>query len=164
MDILPYQKLGVPEAGRYAFNYNWRILSMTGSALSQVIRGQRAARDTVSGPIGIGYVTYSAAKAGGFTALIGLLGLLSLSLGVFNLLPVPMLDGGMIFMLLIEGALAPLGVKLSEKMKERVQQVGLVALLLLMVFVISNDVLKLASNRTASTDAPTPPAANTQQK
>ncbi|HSP62088.1 MAG TPA: site-2 protease family protein, partial [Pyrinomonadaceae bacterium] len=72
-------------------------------------------------------------------------GFLSLNLGVFNLLPIPVLDGGAIFLLLIEGALAPVGLKLSLAVRERIQQVGFVLVILLMVFVLTNDALKQIS-------------------
>jgi regulator of sigma E protease len=74
-----------------------------------------------------------------------MLGFLSLNLGVFNLLPIPVLDGGAIFLLLIEGILAVVGMKLSMAVRERIQQVGFVVVILLMVFVITNDLLKQAS-------------------
>ncbi|HEX5706769.1 MAG TPA: hypothetical protein VFX96_05720, partial [Pyrinomonadaceae bacterium] len=74
--------------------------------------------------------------------------------------PIPVLDGGMIFMLLVEGALATVGLKLSMRMRERIQQVGFVFLLLLMGFVIINDITKLAT-RVRGTNSP--PAA-TQPK
>ena len=84
-----------------------------------------------------------------------MLGFLSLSLGVFNLLPIPVLDGGAIFILLLEAVLGFVGIKLSLALRERIQQVGFVMLLLLMVFVISNDLLKEASIwRGGSSDKP----------
>ena len=73
------------------------------------------------------------------------LGFLSLNLGIFNLLPIPVLDGGAIFLLLIEGLLAIVGMTISAKVRERIQQVGFVVVILLMVFVITNDLLKQAS-------------------
>ncbi|HTG94009.1 MAG TPA: site-2 protease family protein, partial [Pyrinomonadaceae bacterium] len=78
----------------------------------------------------------------GWDGVFGMLGFLSLNLGIFNLLPIPVLDGGAIFLLLIEGLLAPIGVSISTAVRERIQQVGFVMVLLLMVFVITNDVLK----------------------
>ena len=74
-----------------------------------------------------------------------MLGFLSLSLGIFNLLPIPVLDGGAIFLLLVEAILAVGGWKLSMRVRERIQQVGFVLLLLLMGFVITNDLLKKVS-------------------
>jgi membrane-associated protease RseP (regulator of RpoE activity) len=70
------------------------------------------------------------------------------------------LDGGMIFMLLIEGLLALVGMKLSMGMRERIQQVGFVFLLLLMSFVIINDLAKVASRWRGADD---PPAAVEQK-
>jgi membrane-associated protease RseP (regulator of RpoE activity) len=55
------------------------------------------------------------------------------------------LDGGAIFLLLIEGVLAMVGLTLSMRVRERIQQVGFVFVILLMVFVITNDLLKQAS-------------------
>jgi regulator of sigma E protease len=88
-----------------------------------------------------------------------MLGFLSLNLGIFNLLPIPVLDGGAIFLLLLEGLLATIGLKLSMTVRERIQQVGFVMVILLMVFVISNDVVKLFSRGSSnSTPAATEPA------
>ncbi len=94
-----------------------------------------------------------------------MLAFLSLNLGVFNLLPIPVLDGGAIFLLLIEGALALVGMTISMRVRERIQQVGFVFVLLLMVFVITNDILKQVSisrgggnNPPAASPAPSTPA------
>jgi membrane-associated protease RseP (regulator of RpoE activity) len=70
------------------------------------------------------------------------------------------LDGGMIFMLFVEGGLALVGKKLSMTVRERIQQVGFVFLLLLMGFVIINDVTKFAPGWFRSNDKP----AETKQK
>ena len=72
-----------------------------------------------------------------------MLDFLSLNLGIFNLLPIPVLDGGAIFLLLLEGLLALVGLSISATVRDRIQQVGFVMVLLLMVFVISNDVIKM---------------------
>jgi regulator of sigma E protease len=70
----------------------------------------------------------------------GFLGLVSLQLGVFNLLPIPILDGGVIALLLIEGII---GRDLSLGIKEKIVQVGFVFLILLMGFVVFNDLSKI---------------------
>ena len=85
-----------------------------------------------------------------------MLGFLSLNLGIFNLLPIPVLDGGAIFLLLIEGLLALIGLSISTAVRERIQQVGFVMVLLLMVFVLSNDFIKVISNK--NTEPEKPPA------
>jgi len=68
------------------------------------------------------------------------LGLVSLQLGVFNLLPIPILDGGVVALLLVE---AVLGRDLSLGLKEKIVQVGFVFLILLMGFVVFNDLSKI---------------------
>ena len=74
--------------------------------------------------------------------MLRLTALLSLNLGIFNLLPIPVLDGGLIFMLFLEAVLGFFGLPLSLRIKERMMQVGLVMLMLLMGFVIFNDISK----------------------
>jgi regulator of sigma E protease len=142
---LPMQKSGAITAVRYAFDSNLRIMRLTGKAFSQLFTGKRSVRNTVSGPIGIYRVAATSANELGWAGVFTMLGFLSLNLGVFNLLPIPVLDGGAIFLLLIEGILAVVGMKLSMAVRERIQQVGFVVVILLMVFVITNDLLKQAS-------------------
>ncbi|MEP6636692.1 MAG: RIP metalloprotease RseP [Acidobacteriota bacterium] len=147
---IPLQKVGPGAALSYAVNTNLEILRLTGKALGQVFTGQRSARNTLSGPIGIYNAAASSVERLGWAGLFGMLGFLSLNLGIFNLLPIPVLDGGAIFLLLIEGVLATVGLTLSMAVRERIQQVGFVMVLLLMVFVITNDVLKLFSRGSSS--------------
>ncbi|MDX6529849.1 MAG: regulator of sigma protease [Blastocatellia bacterium] len=142
---LPMQKSGAITAVRYAVDSNLRIMRLTGKAFSQLFTGKRSVRNTVSGPIGIYRVAATSANELGWAGVFTMLGFLSLNLGVFNLLPIPVLDGGAIFLLLIEGILAVVGMKLSMAVRERIQQVGFVVVILLMVFVITNDLLKQAS-------------------
>lgn len=155
---IPLQRVG-PLAGiTYAVNANLEILRLTGKALGQVFTGQRSARNTLSGPIGIYNAAAASVERLGWAGVFGMLGFLSLNLGIFNLLPIPVLDGGAIFLLLIEGLLATVGLSISMTVRERIQQVGFVMVLLLMVFVISNDVLKLFSRSTAEKPAASAPA------
>lgn len=127
----------------FAWNSNIEILRLTGRAFGQIGTGERSARDTVSGPIGIVQIISKVATEAGWAGLFGILGLISLNLGIFNLLPIPLLDGGQIVVLGIEGALSLVGLKLSMLVKERIQLAGLGIILLLMVFVIFNDVSKI---------------------
>ncbi|HVF51498.1 MAG TPA: RIP metalloprotease RseP [Pyrinomonadaceae bacterium] len=154
---VPTERVGPLAALAYAYNLNVEIMRLTGKALGQVFSGKRSARDTFSGPIGIARASSQAANEGGWGGIFGMLAFLSLNLGIFNLLPIPVLDGGMIFMLFVEGALAWIGVKLSMTMRERIQQVGFVFLLLLMGFVIINDITKTAAGWRSSSN--NPPAA-----
>ncbi len=138
----PLHKAGIGSATRFAVDSNLQILRLTGKALGQVFTGQRSVRNTLSGPIGIYQAAQKSVERLGWDGVFGMLGFLSLNLGIFNLLPIPVLDGGAIFLLLIEGLLALIGLSISTAVRDRIQQVGFVMVLLLMVFVITNDVLK----------------------
>ncbi len=130
-------------AFRYAWDYNWRILRATGVFLKQVFSGKRSARGAVAGPIGIAQATNEQYEIGGWAATIELMGMLSLNLGVLNLLPIPVLDGGVIVLILIEALLGLVGITLTMNVRERIQQVGFVIVMLIMGFAIVNDFLKL---------------------
>lgn len=157
---VPYQAASLATAATFAVDSNLEILRLTGKALGQVISGKRSARNTLSGPIGIYNAAAASVEQLGWDGVFKMLAFLSLNLGLFNLLPIPVLDGGAIFLLLLEGALATVGVRLSMAVRERIQQVGFVVVILLMVFVISNDVIKLFSRSTGAE----PPAASERVK
>lgn len=140
------EKVGIAGAAGFAVDTNLRILRLTGKALGQVGTGERSARDTVSGPIGIGQVIVNTVFSAGFFGLLSVLTMISLSLGVMNLLPIPMLDGGQIMVLGIEKVLSWFGKTLSMAARERIQLSGLAIVLLLMVTVIFFDVSRLIGN------------------
>lgn len=144
-DDFPLVRPSLSAAGTYAVRSNLEVLRLTGKALGQFFSGQRSARNTLSGPVGIYKAAGQAVERSGWGGFFAMLSILSLNLGIFNLLPIPVLDGGAIFLLLIEGVLATIGMKLSMRVRDRIQQVGFVMVLLLMVFVITNDLLKQAS-------------------
>lgn len=157
-DDFPLVQPSIGAATSYAVRSNIEILRLTGKAIGQVFTGQRSARNTLSGPIGIYNAAAASVERLGWAGLFGMLGFLSLNLGIFNLLPIPVLDGGAIFILLLEGLLATIGLTLSMRVRERIQQVGFVMVILLMVFVITNDVLKTFSrgsnsNKPAATES-----------
>jgi regulator of sigma E protease len=154
---IPFQRAGPSVALGYAVRTNLEILRLTGKALGQLFTGQRSVRNTLSGPVGIYKAAATSVQRFGWGGLFQTLAFLSLNLGIFNLLPIPVLDGGAIFLLLIEGALALIGLSISATVRERIQQVGFVMVILLMVFVITNDVLKQFSR--SSSEEKSPPAA-----
>jgi regulator of sigma E protease len=157
----PLHAATIGSATKYAYDQNIQILRLTGKALGQVFTGQRSVRNTLSGPIGIYQATQKSIEKLGWDGVFGMLGFLSLNLGIFNLLPIPVLDGGAIFLMLIEGLLALIGLSISAAVRDRIQQVGFVMVLLLMVFVISNDLLKtFGGNR----EPEKPPAASAPAK
>jgi regulator of sigma E protease len=100
---------------------------------------REASLKQLDGPIGIVRVSGQMFEAG-IGPLIQLVALISLNLGLLNLLPIPILDGGVMLLLVIESIM---GRDLSLAMKERIVQVSFVFLLMLTVFVLYNDVVKL---------------------
>src|ERR1035441_10006142 len=94
---------------------------------------------SIEGPIRIGQAAGEAARRKGWTPLMGLTAAISLNLGIFNLLPIPILDGGVILFLLIEGLMRR---DISMNIKERVYQAAFVFLVLFAVMVIHNDLMK----------------------
>ena len=99
----------------------------------------RASLDNLSGPLTIAQYAGQAASAG-FIAFLSLLALVSISLGVLNLLPVPVLDGGHLLYYLIE---LLKGSPLSEAVQNVGQRVGMIVLLLLMGLALFNDFNRL---------------------
>jgi len=93
----------------------------------------------VEGPIGIGSAIGHAVTEKGWTPLLGLTAGISLNLGIFNLLPIPILDGGVILLLLIESLMRR---DISLQIKERIYQAAFVFLVLFAVTVIYNDIAK----------------------
>jgi regulator of sigma E protease len=107
-----------------------------------VIVGRESA-DQLGGPARIAQISGQVAKIG-FIALIHLVGVLSVSIGLLNLFPIPLLDGGH---LLFYGAEAILGRPLSQKAQETGFQFGFVLLLMLMIFVTWNNVSELTRDK-----------------
>ena len=98
---------------------------------------------TLEGPIGIARLSGAAARES-FGDVISLMAAISLNLGIFNLFPIPVLDGGLILLLLIEGTIRR---DLPRGLKERVTQVGFAFLMLIGLFVIYNDIVKSLPER-----------------
>lgn len=92
------------------------------------------------GPVGIAQLSGGAAELG-WTALLNLMAMISLNLGLLNLLPIPVLDGGHIFIMAVEGLARR---DFSARMKERMLLAGFVVLMALMVTVIYNDLTRIA--------------------
>lgn len=108
--------------------------------LKALATGKVNASKSMSGPIGIARIYGSGFELGGWTFFWRLTGMLSMVLAVMNLLPIPVLDGGHVLILSIEGII---GREIPIKIKEVVMYIGFFMVLALMSFVIFNDVLKL---------------------
>jgi len=104
----------------------------------KIVQGKVSLR-AVSGPIGIAQDAGYAAQQKGWTPLMELTAGISLNLGIFNLLPIPIMDGGVILFLFIEGLMRR---DVSLRIKERVYQAAFVFLVLFAVMVIYNDLMK----------------------
>ncbi|MDH5753125.1 MAG: RIP metalloprotease RseP [Deltaproteobacteria bacterium] len=118
-----------------------RLLEITGgtfSFLSRMFSGE-GSLDALGGPVKIGVVIGEAARSS-FSDLIFLMALISLQLGIFNLLPIPALDGGHILLLAVEAIKRG---PLSAKLRERTQIIGFSLLITLILVVTYNDVLSL---------------------
>jgi regulator of sigma E protease len=107
--------------------------------LAKKIVQRKVSLRAVSGPIGIAQDAGYAAQQKGWTPLMELTAGISLNLGIFNLLPIPILDGGVILFLFIEGLMRR---DVSLRIKERVYQTAFVFLVLFAVMVIYNDLMK----------------------
>jgi len=105
-------------------------------ALWSMVSGRLSVRDSVTGPIGIIYLTSEAVRMG-FAPLLFLVSLFSLSLSIFNLFPIPILDGGHLFFMLIEKLR---GRPVSVNVQERSAQVSFIALVTMVLIICVNDV------------------------
>ena len=133
------QKFGLVGALTQSVRRNVELSALTFRIIGRILKGSASVK-TLSGPIEIARISGSAARTGSARVFFGFLGLISLQLGVFNLLPIPILDGGVIALLLVEGILRR---DLSVNLKEKIVQVGFVFLILLMGFVVFNDLTKI---------------------
>ncbi|MEO8650097.1 MAG: RIP metalloprotease RseP [Acidobacteriota bacterium] len=142
-DITTRVPVGIMGAAAYAVDTNLRIIRLTGRVFGQLFAGERSVKDAgLAGPVGIVQIISKVVRDAGFGGLVLILGVISLNLGVFNLLPIPLLDGGQIMVLGIEKVMSWFGRTLSLAWKERIQLTGLAVILLLMVFTLFLDISK----------------------
>ncbi len=116
----------------------WQIAKLTVLAIGKIITGTISAK-TLGGPIMIAQLAGQQAEAG-IINLIFFIALLSVNLGIINLLPIPVLDGGHLLFFLIEAVSRR---PLNLKTREVAQQVGIFVLILLMIFVFYNDIARI---------------------
>ena len=137
VDYMQLEQFGFLEALEQSFERNLRLTSLTFNVVGRIFTGRTSLR-AMSGPIEIARFSGMAA-AMGLIPLLNFMALVSLQLGIFNLMPIPILDGGVIALLAIEGLIRR---DLSMRVKERIFQVGFIFLILLMGIVILNDLAK----------------------
>ena len=131
-------RYGVFAAVPQALNKTWEVTTLTLRTLWKMVSG-RASVENLSGPISIArYAGQSAAV--GLVTFLGFLGIVSVSLGVLNLLPVPILDGGHLLFYLVE---LVKGSPVSEATQLAGQKIGITLLLALMSLAFYNDIIRL---------------------
>ncbi len=137
----PYhvQQQPLPKALRSSVKSNVHFAGLILEMLRRMVSRPSNVKE-MSGPIGIARATGEAVSMPGWSPIIQLMALISLNLGILNLLPFPILDGGTILFLLIESTLRR---DLNQDFKERMYQVAFVVIVLFFVFIMVNDVAKL---------------------
>jgi regulator of sigma E protease len=118
----------------------WEVTELTVVGIVKLIQGKLPA-NTIGGPIMIAQLAGQQASQG-FLNVFLFIAILSINLGVINLLPIPILDGGHLLFFAIEGII---GRPISLRKREVAQQIGLFLLICLMLFAIYNDVDRLIS-------------------
>jgi len=132
------KELGFIEAFQNGMVQTWGVIKMTVVSLLKLVQ-RKLPLETLGGPIFIAQLAGQQAQEG-WTNLLFFTALLSVNLGILNLLPIPILDGGHLFFFGFEWIV---GKPLSLKKRELAQQVGMFILIMLMVFVFYNDIVRV---------------------
>jgi regulator of sigma E protease len=128
---------GLLESLRLGAAETWYVVERTIAYIGKLLVGRESA-DQVSGPLGIAMVSGTVASIGGLNGLISLVAVLSVSIGLINLFPIPLLDGGHLLFYVIE---AVRGRPLSDRAQEIGFRIGLAIVVMLMLFATWNDVM-----------------------
>lgn len=140
-DEIAYKHVSFSESGRIAGAETVDTIGRTVDVVGKLFSG-RVSIKQLQGPVGISHMAGQAVRRGPLD-VISLMVLISINLGILNLLPIPILDGGNILLLAIEGIMRR---DLSLNFKERFVQVGLVFLLVIFAIVMYNDILRRLSS------------------
>jgi regulator of sigma E protease len=143
--VMPQQKLNLiatrlsfPGAFRESVRQNAKGAMLIAQFLKGIVQRRMSAKN-LTGPIGIAQLSGEAAREGP-SAFVVLMSMVSLNLAIFNLLPIPILDGGVILMLFVEMVMQR---DLSLNVKEAVFKVGFVAIMVIVAFAIYNDISRI---------------------
>lgn len=131
------EELGFSASLKQGITQSWDMIVLTMTGLKKMITGSVSA-DSVGGPLLIGEMIAKQAE-NGLVSLLLLTALISVNLGLLNLLPIPVLDGGLIFFCLIETLIRR---PVPEKLQERLMQLGAILLIGLMIFATFNDIMR----------------------
>jgi regulator of sigma E protease len=140
-DDMKFRPVSPPQAVVMGVQESWFIVDRTLSYIGGVVVGRESA-DQLGGPARIAQISGQVAKIG-FVALIHLVGVLSVSIGLLNLFPIPLLDGGHLLFYAIE---ATRGRPLSERAQEVGFRIGLAIVVMLMIFATFNDIVHLTTS------------------
>ncbi len=135
------KKFGFFAAIGRSFKENWKLAFVLVNYVKDLAAGEASAQQ-IAGPIEIARFSRTFFRMG-FFALMGFIAFISLQLGIINLFPIPLLDGGQILVLSLEGLFRK---DFSAKVKQTVMQIGFIIFILLFVFVILNDVARNLPN------------------
>jgi len=130
------RKLSLIPAIKDSVEQNWKMLRYAFMTIGRLFRPEGSVKE-LSGPLSIARISGEMLRRG-WMNIVALMAMISLQLGIMNLLPIPVLDGGHIMILLVESVARR---DLSLRVKERIQQVGFAVLAALMVVVLYNDVI-----------------------
>ncbi|MBR3934931.1 MAG: site-2 protease family protein [Oscillospiraceae bacterium] len=123
----------------YAFRWTWSLVKLVWHSLGDIISGEFGISQ-LSGPIGVTDTISDAVATTNYKGILLILAVVTVNLGVFNLLPLPALDGGRIFFMIIE---LFRGKPINQKVEGIIHTVGMALLFLLMIFVAYNDIARL---------------------
>ncbi len=137
-DEIRYKKVGLMESLKAAFIQTWNLIYLTVMGIVKIIERVIPASE-LGGPIRIAEIAGQQLEAG-WMNLLYFMGLLSINLGILNLLPIPVLDGGHLFFLTLEGIRKK---PVSDRVMEISQKVGIALLGTLMLFVFYNDIFRI---------------------
>lgn len=140
-DKTKIKKFGFFAAFVQSVKFNVRLTFMVFNFIKDLISGEASTRQ-LGGPIDIASFSYIAFRMG-FIAMLNFMAFISLQLGIINLFPIPVLDGGQILVIALEGIFRR---DFSPKVKQIVMQIGFAMFIFLIVFAILNDVAKRLPN------------------
>jgi regulator of sigma E protease len=131
-----HKKLSLTESIATGYKETVRITKLTLKAIGQIVTGKRGTKE-LGGPIKIARYANSS-MAQGFAGMLFFISMISINLGLINLLPIPPLDGGHLFLYITE---ALLGKKISEYIQKYTVKIGFIFILGLMLLAITNDII-----------------------
>ena len=132
------QRKGVLDSMVYGVTRTWEVTVMTGEMIKRMLTNSISA-DNIGGPIAIAQMAGNTANSG-LVYFVMFLAFFSVNLAILNLLPIPVLDGGMLMFLALEQVR---GKPLSTDMQIRFQMMGMLLIMALMIFAFYNDIMRL---------------------